>query len=356
MEVRCLAVYKLRGTNGLSSEAPSILFEGENPNVVATLTANPEPYFEHIDRSRALGTQLLGGVFGGKKEGTYEERLAAEIKRIQTERQSKMTEGVYIVFEGSSEIDPPEFKARRDTDGFAVALDDVPKDELRKPFKVAIESVLAVAALCLPEQADKKLEEIGSVYYLVDPEKGVPVYHFNFGMGRASAYIISPVGENFVTAVSNLVTPLSADRLLERPVRLLLSSLQLGADSLPAFISAWSALEIFINATFKSRYEKKWFAIMEQGAPESSTPIFERFKDVMKDKYRIFDKFLVISAVLDPDSAEEDVEYFKTLKTMRDNMFHKFDMLPEHLPIEDVQKLFLKYLKLHLQCIAAESA
>lgn len=95
---------------------------------------------------------------------------------------------------------------------------------------------------------------------------------------------------------------------------------------------------------------------MEQGAPDSSTPIFERLKDVMKDKYRIVDKFLVISAVLDPEAADEDVNSFRAHKVVRDNMFHKFDMLPEHLPIEDVQKIFVKYLKLHLQSIAAEGA
>ena len=95
---------------------------------------------------------------------------------------------------------------------------------------------------------------------------------------------------------------------------------------------------------------------MEEGAPESSTPIFERFKDVMKDKYRILDKFLVISTILDPDGANEDVKSFKSLKEIRDNMFHKFDSIPDHLPVENVQALFVKFLKLHLQGITTEGA
>jgi hypothetical protein len=37
MEVRYVAVYELRGANGLSSDTPSILFEGENPNVGKSL-------------------------------------------------------------------------------------------------------------------------------------------------------------------------------------------------------------------------------------------------------------------------------------------------------------------------------
>ncbi|MFI0460019.1 MAG: hypothetical protein ACH254_20735 [Candidatus Thiodiazotropha endolucinida] len=354
MEVKYVAVYKLRGANGLSGDDPLGLCEDENPNITATLTANSEPYFEHIDRSHALVSLLFRGLFGDSKEGSPEERLAVEIARIQTERQEKQSAGVYLVFEGYDEIDPPDFKTRKDRDDFAVSLDDVPKGELRKPFKASIECVLVGAALGLPTQADKKLEEIGSVLYLVDPDKGIPIYPFNFEAGRVGAYVSSPVGEEFAAEVAAMAAPLAADPALERPVRLLLSSLQVGTDSLPAFISAWSALEIFVNATFKSRYERQWFAIMEEGAPESSTPIFERFKDVMQDKYRIVDKFMVISAILDPDGANEDVKSFKPLKEIRDNMFHKFDSIPDYLPVENVQALFVKLLKLHLQGNTAE--
>ncbi|MAT94535.1 MAG: hypothetical protein CME59_18330 [Halioglobus sp.] len=299
---------------------------------------------------------LFRGLFGDSTDGSPEERLTVELARIQTERQEKQSAGVYLIFEGSDEIDPPDFKTRKDRDGFAVSLDDVPKGELRKPFKASIECVLVGAALGLPTQADKKLEEIGSVLYLVDPDKGIPIYPFNFEAGRVGAYVSSPIGEEFAAEVAALAAPLAAAPALERPVRLLLSSLQAGMDSLPAFISAWSALEIFVNATFKSLYERQWFAVMEQGAPESSTPIFERLKDVMKDKYRIVDKFLVISAILDPDEANDDVKSFKSLKEIRDNMFHKFDSIPNHLPVENVQALFIKFLKLHLQGITTEGA
>lgn len=354
MELRYVAVYKIRGSNGLSGDDSSLLSEIQSPKLVATLTANPEPWFEHIDRAKALGTQILSGLFSEKKEGTPAERLTAGVEIIKADR--KAPEGVYVAFEGEGDFEPPEFKARRDTDEFGIVLDDLSKSELRKPFKSTIEGVLSAVALGLPEQADKRIEEIGSVLYLVDPDKKIPVYAFNFDMGGASAYISSPIGADFVREVTELAVPLASDKALERPVRLLLSSLYTGVDSLPAFISAWSALEIFINATFKACYEAKWFDIMEEGAPTSSTPIFERLKDVMKDKYRIVDKFLVITAVLDAENATTDVESFKSLKSVRDNMFHKFDTLPKLLPTEDVQKLFKKYLKLHLLSSLAKGA
>src|SRR5713101_23199 len=49
-------------------------------------------------------------------------------------------------------------------------------------------------------------------------------------------------------------------------------------DELQGFIAAWSALEIFINGTFKATYEVRWFEIMEDGAPASAKPVFERLK------------------------------------------------------------------------------
>jgi hypothetical protein len=77
MEVRYVAVYKLRGSNGLSGDDPLGLYEGERPNITATLTADPEAYFEHIERSLALVSLLFRGLFGDSMEGTPEERLAA---------------------------------------------------------------------------------------------------------------------------------------------------------------------------------------------------------------------------------------------------------------------------------------
>ena len=114
MGLRYVGVYKIRVVNGLSGDDPLGLYEGENPNITATLTADPEPYFEHTDRSHALVGQLFIGLFGDKEEGTPEERLDPEIARIQAESQGKKPSGMYIVFAGSDEIDPPEFKTRTD--------------------------------------------------------------------------------------------------------------------------------------------------------------------------------------------------------------------------------------------------
>jgi len=86
---------------------------------------------------------------------------------------------------------------------------------------------------------------------------------------------------------------------------------------------------------------------MQNGAPTSAKPVFQRFKDVMGDKYRLADTFLIIASVLDSDLATNDAEIFRSLKSVRDNLLHGLET-PTHLPTETVQNLLLKYLSLHL--------
>lgn len=134
---------------------------------------------------------------------------------------------------------------------------------------------------------------------------------------------------------------------MSRPVSLLVTSLEEATGELQRFISAWSALEIFVNAAFKSTYETRWFEIMEEGAPASARPVFARFQDVMSDKYRLADKFLVIASVLDPATAAGDAAEFGRLKKLRDGLLHALDT-SSPLPTDAIQMLLLKYMRLHL--------
>jgi hypothetical protein len=87
---------------------------------------------------------------------------------------------------------------------------------------------------------------------------------------------------------------------------------------------------------------------MKDGAPASAKPVFERFRGVMSDKYRLADKFLIMTSVLDPAGAEGDAAEFRQLKKARDELLHALDTPSSPLPTEAIQKLLLKYMKLHL--------
>ena len=349
MKARYTSIYKLRGANRLPEEAESIeVLASPNPSITATLTTNSEPYFLHVDKSAALGTLLLKGIFAPDKEGTLQERLAAEIEDARARRSKLAGTGVFLVFDGEIEIPSPEFEARRDTDEFSVSLDAIAKPQVREKFEPSIQNVIAALSLNLPGDADRKIEKIGEVVYLLDPDSGKPIYAFSFRGGHARMSVASRLTQSAIRETAVLASKLSADNTLTRPKSLLVTSLDEAIDGLQGFIAAWSALEIFVNATFKATYEERWFQIMEHGAPASARPVFERFQNVMSDKYRLSDKFLVIASVLDSASAVDDGREFSRLKKIRDGLLHALDTPSSPLPTHAVQKLLFKYLKLHL--------
>jgi len=80
-----------------------------------------------------------------------------------------------------------------------------------------------------------------------------------------------------------------------------------------------------------------------------SKEFFSRIKSVLKDKYRLQDKFLVISSLLGPSSAEIDYKAFDALKKVRDRLTHGEEIADVDLPTSQVQALLRKLLRLHLE-------
>jgi hypothetical protein len=349
MKVRYTAIYKIRGASRLAVEAERVEFLAlRDPLVSATLTTNPEPNFLHIDKSAALAAQLLKGLFSPDREGTPQERLAAETEFVRVRRANQTSGGLFLVFDGEAQIPTPEFRAYRDAGEFAVAMDAMSKPEIRERFRPFVQSVLAALGLSLPENADRRVEKSGEVVYLVDPDTQKPIYNFTVEGGFARGSIASPLTLDAIAEAAALAPKLASHKAVARPTSLLVASLNEATDDLQAFIAAWSALEIFVNATFKATYENRWFEIMEGGAPASAKPVFERLKGIMNDKYRPTDKFLVIASVLDAIMASDDATEFGRLKKIRDGLLHALDTPSSPLPTDAVQKLLLKYMKLHL--------
>src|SRR3954447_26386013 len=136
-----------------------------------------------------------------------------------------------------------------------------------------------------------KIEKVGEVIYLVESDDGKPIYTFSAELGSARGSVASPLSELIVANAAKRISKVMSDKTLLRPTSLLITSLNRTTDALQAFIAAWSALEIFVNASFKARYESQWFDIKKGGPPGAATPVFDRLEDVMSDKYRLADKF-----------------------------------------------------------------
>ena len=351
MKTRYIGIWKLHGANTLASPNKDIeLARLSDPAVVVRITADPEPYFARIDEAAALANRLINGltgVFGGDQGLTFEQAFATELTKVKSGRSNQSSSGVFVVLEGETEVSSPNFRLRKDNERFAVCFDAIDKSKVMVLFRPSIQTVLAAIALSLPANAERQMDCMGEVLYLVEPDSQKPIYTFTVEFGAAKLSIATPLTDAVLSNAAKHISKLSDEKALTRPTSLLSTSLDRGTDELEAFIAAWSALEIFVNATFKTTYELRWFDIMQDGAPISAKPVFQRFKDVMSDKYRLADKFLIIASVLDSDPATTDAENFRNLKSVRDNLSHGLET-PTHLPTEAVQNLLFKYLSLHL--------
>jgi hypothetical protein len=148
-------------------------------------------------------------------------------------------------------------------------------------------------------------------------------------------------------SVQNDANRFTTDERLTTIARLLVHSHKTKGNDLQSFIEVWAALEVFVNGLFKDQYEQEWLKRLADGTPPSAQRYFARLKEVMKDKYRLIDKFVVIASLLNDDAAEADGAAVKRIKDVRDTL-HTGKIAGMNLPVHEAQKLLRKYLRLHM--------
>jgi hypothetical protein len=136
---------------------------------------------------------------------------------------------------------------------------------------------------------------------------------------------------------------------LNRSVNLLAQSLDMAAeDKFKSFLFGWTALEILINKVF-SEYEKAFLsAVSSESSVHGTSRYFERVTQVMRDKYRLVDKFGIIAAVLTAEESDHDIEEFERIKKVRDALLHGQDAPELSLLNVELRDLVSKYLRKHL--------
>jgi hypothetical protein len=195
MIVKYVAVYSMRGVNKLPDGETSVaLLRLREPTLSATLTSEAERYFLHVDKSAAIGSQLLRGLFTPDTvgKGTLDERLAVDIEAIRGQRTKFSPSNVSLVFEGETTVENPNFDARRDTEGFSICIDAIQKREIRDRFRKGQQAILLAVGLSLKENIDRATQRVGEVIYLVDDNTSKPIYTFTLE-GGAVASLASPV-------------------------------------------------------------------------------------------------------------------------------------------------------------------
>ena len=321
-----------------------MVFNRETPEVRAILVQEPDPYLHAIDCGLALANLMLGRVFGDTSKTPTEASIEKGIEAIQSSSREKQRHAAVLVIEISGEVQADLTQPHQELAGYVVGFDLYDQTHVRNQDAPVIASLVTSITLALgrPEPIDRLREGI----YLLDDSGKI---HYSYSLvGRASARVASPFKDEMADRTEQI-----ADRLIDRPelhrvVRLMLEAFEKEADPLRSFLSAWSALEIFINKVFTG-YEEQFKAdLLLEGHSAALEFYLDRVSEVMKSRYRILDRFNIVSHFLAEDTALQDREEFKALKDRRDLLLHGQEVSEKDLDSHKLMDLLSRYLQAHL--------
>lgn len=216
------------------------------------------------------------------------------------------------------------------------------------PHKAKAVRAFGVAATAISlarfSKISKDYEFIFDGYYAIDESSGAfrELHHYN----QPREHTMMRIDREEIQTAICLSETLRNDEELQAIIDLFSRSLEPYENGLlQAFISAWTGLEMFIVKQFKTI--QKGVGITIKG--RSAHPIFsDRMLDVMKDKYRLLDKFVALSSYLNETDSDDDILLFKKIKSIRDDFFHSMVGSVEFLPLNETRGLLEKYLKIYL--------
>ena len=315
----------------------------ESDEVQVIICSNTSKYSIHSDRGMAVGTLMFKGLTGQGREGEFEAHIEAEVNSIKEERSEKYASGPFIVFiaKGQTEVDLS--KSTKEFGQFVILLDAVDKERIKASYKELINHHLT--SLFLVAKRDFRVNKVLDWCHF--EEDGKVFYSYTFSVGSPTVTVSNAFTDEIAEKLNNYLVALNKNTGLDDICRLLVRASSEQSDKLRSFIFAWTALEIFFNKTFKL-YEQKFLEKHTiDSLPVLAQHFFERLRDVMKGKYSLRDKFIVIVSMLS-DNADEDLQQFVNAKNLRDKLLHGEDVEESEFPINDVICLVRKYLALHL--------
>jgi hypothetical protein len=347
MKYRYITVYQIRGlTHSPNAGDTEIYAKGsDNYSVRAILSDRPDQYCYDMDRARSINYLTITGMVG--KHGTTDEKLEIEsgIERIRERRKKEMEAAEALVFiaEGDAQVDLSS--SIKETNDYIVGFDIVNKDEILSLHRDKVNA--ALAALCLAtEGVPIQVKHLSSGIYLLN-EFNKPVYSIGISASGEAYTSIPTTAEIIKEAQGQLKS--AGKRVLNKIYGLLSQAISRDNDELRRFMFGWAALEIFIKTVFLE-YEKLFIKrLLETDFASQASRYFDSIRRVMKGKYSIADKFVVVATCLGERSVDPDLKEFIRIKKVRDALFHDTSMAEKGLPTFVIVELLKKYLRLHMK-------
>lgn len=343
MKYTYTAAWGVVGGISLNDENLQIeLVSSENARFI--LTREPDGLLLRVDEASAAGRLMLRGLGGANGSIDFHAALRSEIAEIRAERKEKVASQAVLIFQAHGEVEATLDGPLREHDEFIVTFDAIESSRLRQMHQSTVDAMKV--AVAFESDAPSRFAFLADGTHLLN-EAGKPVYSFSFSM-HAEASGSTVLSDEAITRIGNRFAALNKDNDLDSVERLFSQMADCGADRLKAFLSGWAALEIFIAKSFKC-YEQAFLSpFTNADHPSLRERFLVRIKGVMKDKYRLTDKFIAVTAVLFPsiDGVEADKNYvdFCRLKELRDSIFHGDPFSEKDLPVHELAALLRKYV------------
>jgi len=313
------------------------------------LTRDPDVFLAKADEASAIARLMLKGFLGKATSHDFETALTLEIEEIKAERKNRIGGKSVLVFNAQGEIDVSFHKPMREHDRFILTFDAYKKNSVIAQYKSDIDAMKL--AIALESDSLSHFASLSDGMYL-HGDSNKPIYSFSFTAGG----VLATFGKFPKDAPKRITEHYSALKInrknLDSVQRLFGQMADYEIDKLKAFLSGWAALEILISKSFINFEQAFLSSFVNAEQPTLRERFLERIKVVMKDKYRLHDKFMAVTVILFPDLDECEVaktcQKFHELKELRDSIFHGKQFIEEDLPVDEIALLLRKYIAAYI--------
>ena len=337
------AAWAVVGGISLGQDSPPIELANKKGSRFV-LVCDPDPILARVDQGSAIGRLVLKSFAGQRGTADFADALAAEVMEIAAERKKKIGGQPVLLFEAQGEIDVTLKGVLPERPEFIVASDAVDKRAVRQMHQSEIEAMKV--AVAFESEVPSSFADVAEGTYLLN-EAGKIVYSITLSMS-GKATISTFLSEEAPKRILARYVALNQATDLDSVERLYCQMAEYGSDPLKAFLSGWAALEILIAKSFKLSEQAFLSPLTKAEQPNLRERFLGRIRGVMKDKYRLADKFIAVTAVLFPvasdDEVQEDYERFCRLKDLRDSIFHGEPFSERDLPVHELAALLRRYV------------
>jgi hypothetical protein len=331
MRYTFLSAHCVQGIAHPTGEPDVTLFDDPARGIRVVLTADAVPRLHLLNRPLA---------------DDFASMLTTETEKVERQRRDSIGTDPVVVIEITGHVDAQVPQGAREVQDFILCFDAFDKKALKAQLQSEVSAILS--ALRTGTGQPLEFRQVSDGSYL-EAEDGRVVHSASFEAGALGAYVSRRLTAEQQAQVAGDIRLALKAGTLERVMRLHAQSFNKATDNYRAFVAAWSALEILIAKLFPT-YQGLLAAELRTVNPSPGLHAYlDRVATVMGDKYKLTDKFAVLTVYLDDTHADDEVRIFRELKGVRDRLSHGEDLDENALPTREVQRLFDKYLRNHLR-------